>query len=152
LVLDGKTFGGNQLVLALGVTRTGEKVLLGLVQTATEDRAVCASFLRSLGERGFPLEQALLVILDGAKGLRAAVRNVLPHAVVQRCQWHRRENVVRYLHKTQQPLWRRKLQAAYAQPTFAQEVQFRRIKGHQHLPLLERAVHSTVQHVNLHAA
>jgi len=230
LVLDGKTFGGDQLVLALGVTRTGEKVLLGLVQTATENRAVCASFLRSLGERGFPLDQALLVILDGAKGLRAAVRDALPHAVVQRCQWHKRENVVRYLPKAQQPLWRRKLQAAYAQPTFAQahaaltrlrrelqitnasaaasldegldetltlhrlgvfrelgtsfkttnllesvnarvearrrrvtrwrtsdqkqrwcaaallamEVQFRRIKGHRHLPLLERALRATI--------
>jgi transposase-like protein len=120
LMLDGKTFSGEQLVLALGITRTGEKVLLGLVQTATENRAVCASFLRALGERGFPLDRALLVVLDGAKGLRAAVRDTLPRAVVQRCQWHKRENVVRYLPKTQQPLWRRKLQAAYAQPTLAQ--------------------------------
>jgi len=120
LVLDGKTFSGEQLVLALGITRTGEKVLLGLVQTATENRAVCASFLRGLGERGFPLDGALLVVIDGAKGLRAAVRDTLPHAVVQRCQWHKRENVVRYLAKPQQSLWRRKLQAAYAQPTLTQ--------------------------------
>lgn len=120
LVIDGKTFGGDQLVLALGVTRTGEKHLLGLVQTATENRTVCAAFLRRLGERGFPLDAALLVVLDGAKGLRAAVRDVLPRAVVQRCQWHKRENVVRYLPRAQHPTWRRKLQAAYAQPTLAQ--------------------------------
>ncbi len=76
LVLDGKTFAGDQLVVALGVTATGEKRILGLVQTASENRRVLASFLRELGERGFPLDQPLLAVLDGAKGLRAAVREV----------------------------------------------------------------------------
>ena len=74
LVLDGKTFAGDQLVVALGVTATGEKRILGLVQTASENKRVLAAFLRELGERGFPLDQPLLVVLDGAKGLRAAVR------------------------------------------------------------------------------
>lgn len=104
LVLDGKTFAGDQLVVALGVTATGEKRILGLVQTASENKRVIASFLRELGERGFPLEQPLLVVLDGAKGLRAAVRDVRgAGARVQRCQWHKRENVVSYLAKQDQP-------------------------------------------------
>jgi transposase-like protein len=120
LVLDGKTFAGDQLVIALGVTTTGEKRILGLVQTATENRRVMASFLRELGERGFPLEGPLLVVLDGSKGLRAAVREVYGETVqVQRCQWHKRENVVSYLPKAEQPTWRRKLQAAYAHPAYA---------------------------------
>jgi len=120
LVLDGKTFGGDQLVVALGVTATGEKRILGLVQTASENKRVIASFLRELGERGFPLEQPLLVVLDGAKGLRAAVRDVFGDRVqVQRCQWHKRENVVSYLAKQDQPTWRRKLQAAWAHPAMA---------------------------------
>ncbi len=120
LVLDGKSFATDQLVIALGVTATGEKHILGLVQTATENKTVCAQFLRELGERGFPVDAPVLVILDGAKGLRAAVREVFgAAAVVQRCQWHKRENVVRYLPKALQPTWRRKLQAAYAQPTYA---------------------------------
>jgi putative transposase len=120
LILDGKTFAGDQLVIALGVTTTGEKRILGLVQTATENRRVMASFLRELGERGFPLDGPLLVVLDGAKGLRAAVREVYGETVqVQRCQWHKRENVVSYLPKADQPTWRRKLQAAYAHPAYA---------------------------------
>ena len=119
LVLDGKTFAGDQLVLALGVTATGEKRLLGLVQTASENKRVIASFLRELGERGFPLAGPLLAVLDGAKGLRAAVREVFGDIPVQRCQWHKRENVVSYLAKQDQPMWRRKLQAAYAHPTYA---------------------------------
>jgi transposase-like protein len=120
LVLDGKTFAGDQLVIALGVTSTGEQRILGLVQTATENRRVIASFLRELGERGFPLEGPLLVVLDGSKGLRAAVREIYGETVaVQRCQWHKRENVVSYLPKSEQPTWRRKLQAAYAHPAYA---------------------------------
>ena len=118
LVLDGKTFAADGLVIALGVTRTGEKRILGLIQTATENQRVCATLLRELQERGFRAPAGLLVILDGAKGLRAAVREVFGDVPVQRCQWHKRENVVSYLPKVEQPAWRRKLQAAYAQPRY----------------------------------
>jgi putative transposase len=120
LVVDGKTFAGDQLVVALGVTVTGEKRVLGLVQTASENKRVITAFLRELGERGFPLDQPLLAVLDGAKGLRAAVRDVFGDIPVQRCQWHKRENVVSYLAKQDQSTWRRKLQAAYAQAAYAQ--------------------------------
>ena len=117
LVLDGQSFAGAQLVVALGVTTTGEKRILGLVQPASENQRVLAAFLRELGERGFPLDQPLLVGLDGAKGLRAAVREVCGDVPVQRCQWQKREHVVSDLAKRDQPGWRRKLQAAYAHPT-----------------------------------
>jgi len=120
LLLDGKTFCDDSLVIALGVTTTGEKRVLGLVQTATENKAVCESFLRDLIERGFTSDAGFLVVLDGAKGLRAAVRDVFgERAQVQRCQWHKRENVVRYLPKSEQHEWRGKLQAAYARPNYA---------------------------------
>ena len=119
LFLDGKTFARDQLVIALGVTRTGEKRVLGLVQTATENARVCTEFLRDLQARGFTTPAGLLVVLDGAKGLRAAVRDVFGDVPVQRCQWHKRENVVSYLPKNERVAWRRKLQAAYAEPTYA---------------------------------
>ncbi len=119
LVLDGKTFADDAVVIALGVTRRGEKRILGLVQTATENQRVCAAFLRELEPRGFRAPAGLLVVVDGAKGLRAAVREVFGEtAQVQRCQWHKRENVVSYLPKTEQPAWRRKLQAAWAHATY----------------------------------
>lgn len=47
------------------------------------------------------------------------MRDVLGGVPIQRCQWHKRENVVSYLAKHEQPAWRRKLQAAYAHPTYA---------------------------------
>lgn len=118
--LDGKTFGDDEMVIALGVTLEGEKVVLGFVQTATENEAVCSAFLRSLVDRGLKFEQGLLCIIDGAKGLHKAVMKVFgARAVVQRCQWHKRENVVRYLPLNKQAMFRRKLQAAYEQPTYA---------------------------------
>ena len=121
LVLDGKTFADDAMVIALGVTGTGHKVLLGFVQTATENKMVCATFLRELVARGLRYQEGLLVVLDGSKGLRQAVREVFGEAAqIQRCQWHKRENVVSYLPKGQQILWRGKLQRAYEQPTYEQ--------------------------------
>jgi transposase-like protein len=98
---------------------TGEKVLLGFVQTATENRKVCTAFLRELVERGLRFELGLLVVTDGAKGLHAAVREVFgAAAILQRCQWHKRENVLEYLSQRHRPTFRRKLQAAYEAPTY----------------------------------
>lgn len=121
LVLDGKTFAADTIVIALGITTTGEKKILGFVQTATENEPVCAAFLRELVERGLRTEQGLLCVIDGAKGLRKAIQTVFGRqAVVQRCQWHKREHVVRYLPKGQQATWRRRLQQAYERPTYAE--------------------------------
>jgi transposase-like protein len=109
------------MVIALGITLAGQKVILGFVQRASESERVCAAFLRDLVDRGLRPEDGLLVVLDGAKGLRKAIQTVFgPQTVVQRCQWHKRENVVRYLSKGQQPAWRRTLQAAYERPTYAE--------------------------------
>ncbi|RPJ79270.1 MAG: IS256 family transposase [Acidobacteria bacterium] len=121
LLLDGKTFAADSMVIALGITLTGAKVILGFVQTATENETVCSAFLRELVDRGLRTVQGLLVVLDGAKGLRKAVTTVFgAQAAVQRCQWHKRENVVAYLPKALQATWRRKLQAAYERPTYAE--------------------------------
>ena len=48
----GKTFAGDPLVIALGVTSTGEKRMLGIVQTASENKRMNAAFLRELGDHG----------------------------------------------------------------------------------------------------
>ena len=61
------------------------------------------------------------MVLDGSKGLRAAVRRAFgKKALVHRCQWHKRENVVGYLPKDKQRWWRKRLQAAYERPTYAE--------------------------------
>lgn len=119
--LDGKTFADETMVLALGVTVTGEKHFLGFVETDTENERVLTPFLRSLLDRGLDISQGLLVIVDGSKGLRAAVKKAFRRrSLVQRCQWHKRENVVAYLPKDEQAAWRWRLQRAYDRPTYAE--------------------------------
>jgi len=118
LLRDGKSFADDQVVIALGVTTTGEKRILGLVQTATETTRGCAAFLCELVERGFQTPAGLLVVLDGAKGLSAATREGFGERVpIQRGQWHKREHVLSDLPKTLHALWRRKRQGAYAKST-----------------------------------
>ena len=67
LFLDGKTFADATMVIALGITMTGEKRLLGFIETDTENAMVLSSFLRSLVARGLDVSQGLLVIIDGGK-------------------------------------------------------------------------------------
>jgi transposase-like protein len=117
--LDGKSLAGDAVVLAAGITLTGQKIVLGLVQTATENTRVLTEFLHGLVTRGLRPEAGLLWLVDGGKGLRSAIRAVAgPDAVVQRCQWHKRENVVSYLPKHRQAAVRAQLQMAYQQPTY----------------------------------
>jgi transposase-like protein len=119
LILDGKTFAEDRMVIVLGITLTGEKVILGFVQTATENETVCAACLRELIERGLRVAQGLLRVIDGAKGLRKTIQTVFgDRGFVQRCQWHKREHVLVYLPKRQWASVRRTLQAAYVRPHY----------------------------------
>ena len=89
------------------------------METSTENEQVLTPFLRSLMERGLDISEGVLVIVDGGKGLRAAVKRVFGNrALVQRCQWHKRENVVSYLSETEQAAWRKRLQRAYQRPEY----------------------------------
>lgn len=121
MFLDGKTFADDTMVIALGITMNGEKTVLGFVQTDTENKLVISQFLRSLLDRGLNISKGVLCVIDGSKGLRSAIVNVLRgRAVVQRCQWHKRENVMSHLSKKEQPYWRKRLQDAYQRPTYAE--------------------------------
>ena len=119
LFLDGKTFGADEMVIALGVTMDGRKVPLGFVQTGTENERVGREMLEGLLGRGLKMADGLLCIIDGSKGLRKAPYDVFGSKVlVQRCQWHKRENVIGYLPKGMQGSMRRKLQEAYEEPSY----------------------------------
>jgi len=118
LFIDGKRFAEDEMVIALGVTVEGEKHILGFVQTGTENEKSLSQFLNSLLDRGLNIESGILTVIDGSKGIRAAIRKSFKgNALVQRCQWHKRENVVSYLPKKDQGYWRRRLQKAYERPT-----------------------------------
>ena len=119
LMIDGKYLSREQIIIAMGITTGGDKLLLGFVESTTENSRAVKGLLRNLLERNFRYEQGLLCVLDGAKGLSKAVKETFgQHCIIQRCQWHKRENVVSYLSENDAEFYRQKLQSAYREPTY----------------------------------
>jgi putative transposase len=115
LMLDGIELKGRCCVVALGIDVEGVKHPLGLWDGSTENATVATTLLSNLVERGPDVEQGVLVVIDGAKALRKAVRDVLGvHTPVQRCVRHKERNVLGHLPERDQPLVRRRLRAAWA--------------------------------------
>jgi putative transposase len=96
--IDGVAYAGETMVCALGISENGSKHVLGLRQGATENAEVCTSLLEELRERGLATDVPTLLVLDGAKALRTAVKRVWGrHALIQRCQAHKKRNVQAHL-------------------------------------------------------
>ena len=118
LIMDAKHVAGKQMMVALGVTLEGRKIPLGFAEASTEHHEPVKSLLRDLSDRGLSYDQGILVVTDGARGLHKAIREVFGgYALIQRCQWHKRENIAGHLPKSDRKRWRRKLRRAYRKPT-----------------------------------
>lgn len=121
IFIDGKTFAEDEMVIAIGVTMSGEKIILGMVQTGTENEKVISRFLEELKDRGLDYSNGILFVVDGAKGIIKSIKKTFgEYGVIHRCQWHKRENVVSYLPKSRQKEIREKLQVAYEKPTYSE--------------------------------
>jgi len=119
LIIDAKHVAGKQMVVALGVTIEGRKIPLGFAEASTEHHEPVKNLLRDLLDRGLAFNQGLLTVTDGARGLHKAIRETFGEkALIQRCQWHKRENIVGYLPKSDRKTWRSKLRRAYRKPTY----------------------------------
>jgi putative transposase len=115
LLIDATPFAGQQMVAALGISQDGRKTILGIRQGATENATVVGELLGDLMNRGLDLTEPRLYVLDGGKALHAAVRKYAGEAaMIQRCQVHKRRNVLDHLTEEQKPLVAKKLNAAYA--------------------------------------
>jgi transposase-like protein len=115
LMLDGIELKGRCCVVALGIDTDGVKHPLGLWDGSTENATVATTLLANLVERGLDVEQGVLVVLDGAKALRKAVRDVLGvHTPVQRCIRHKERNVLDHLAERDRPPVKRRLRQAWA--------------------------------------
>lgn len=74
IYIDGTPYAGETMICALGITEDGRKQLLGVRQGATENAAVCTALLEDLCSRGLDSSSPVLLVLDGAKALHAAVK------------------------------------------------------------------------------
>jgi transposase-like protein len=114
LMLDGIDLKGRTNVVALGITTEGHKLALGLWEGSTENATVATALLADLVERGLDTSQGVLCVLDGAKALSKAVRDVLGHATpVQRCRRHKERNVLEHLPERDRALVKRRLRQAW---------------------------------------
>lgn len=114
LMLDGIEVARHTVVVALAITEDGTKTTLGLWQGSTENAALCTSLLQDLISRGLKLDARILCIIDGGKGIRKAIEDVLGDlAVVQRCQLHKRRNLKAHLPEERQAYVDRALREAY---------------------------------------
>jgi len=120
LFMDGVGFQGHLEVVAMGVAADGRKHVLGLWQGATENHVVCQSLLDDLIRRGLDAEKRYLFVIDGGKGLRAAIQRTFgKRGEVQRCQQHKQRNVAEHLPRSLQAGFRRQMAAAYGMTDYA---------------------------------
>ena len=120
LLVDATPFEGQQIVAALGIGCDGTKMILGIWQGATENATVVGALLGDLMNRGLDFTEPRLYVLDGGKALHAAVKKYAGEAApIQRCQVHKRRNVLDHVTADDRPIVAKKLNAAYALEDYA---------------------------------
>jgi putative transposase len=120
LLVDATPFEGQQMVAALGIGYDGTKTILGIWQGATENATVVGELLGDLMNRGLDFTIPRLYVLDGGKALHAAVKKYAGEsAPIQRCQVHKRRNVLDHVTDENKPLVAKKLNEAYAMEDYA---------------------------------
>ena len=116
LLIDGVHFAEHLCVVALGINIDGTKIPLGLVEGSTENTTVVTDLLAGLREQGLDVTCPILVVIDGAKALAAAVDAVFDRPLIQRCQLHKIRNVERRLPDALGATVAKKMRTAYRDP------------------------------------
>lgn len=121
VMIDGINLDQYTLVAALGFAADGTKHMLGLWQGATENATLCKALLTDLRDRGLRTDRHTLFVLDGSKALNRGVVDVFgEHAVIQRCQQHKRENVLSYLPKSCHGILKQRLTVAWSLTSYSE--------------------------------
>jgi len=98
VMIDGIHFRNRVVLVALGFDTEGDKHVLGIREGSTEKTQVVRALLADLIDRGLDADRPRLWVIDGAKALRRALAEVFgATALVQRCQEHKRRNVLDHL-------------------------------------------------------
>ncbi|MGH6630160.1 MAG: IS256 family transposase, partial [Burkholderiales bacterium] len=115
VLVDGIHFRERIVLVALGIDAEGDKHVLGLCEGSTENATVVRALLSDLVERGLDPERTRLWVIDGAKALRRAIRDLFGEAaLVQRCQVHKLRNVLEHLPEHMRPSVRRAVNDAWS--------------------------------------
>ncbi|MGH9038475.1 MAG: IS256 family transposase, partial [Acidimicrobiia bacterium] len=115
---DGPHVVSKAIVIATGVSREGDREVLGLAVGDSEDGAFWTAFLRSLRVRG--LTGVRLVISDAHEGLKGAIASVLLGAAWQRCRVHFLRNVLARIPRGSAEMVAAAIRTIFVQPTTAE--------------------------------
>jgi putative transposase len=112
-MVDGVHFGEHTCVVALGIDIDGTKHPLGVEEGSTENAAVVTDLITGLRDRGLDTGKPVLVVLDGAKALSRAVKDVFDKPVIHRCQQHKIRNVIDKLPEKLKSVTEKRMRQAY---------------------------------------
>ena len=113
LMIDGVHFGEHTCVVALGIGIDGTKHPLAVEEGSTENATLATDLLTGLRERGLDVTRPILAVLDGAKALSRAVKDVFDKPLIQRCQQHKIKNVRDKLPERLRTVAERRMRQAY---------------------------------------
>jgi putative transposase len=117
IYIDGVVEQGHHVVAAMGLTEDGEKRVLGLREGSSESSAVCQELLADLLKRGLNIGNHILAVIDGGKGLAAALRAVFGRRVtIQRCRAHKLRNVLEKVPDCERDQLKKDLDKAWLDP------------------------------------
>jgi len=120
LMIDGVELAEHAVIVVLDIDAGGQKhIILGLREGATENVTVVRELISDLIERGLNVDEGILVVIDGAKALRAAVRQAFgKQANFERCQVHKKRNVVEHLPERERAWVEHKLEQAWQETDY----------------------------------
>jgi len=90
----GDTVEKVPILVVIGVTETGARLVLGLQMGDKESASNWREFFKDIKRRGLDPDKITLGIMDGLPGLEKIFKEEFPKAKVQRCQVHVARNVL----------------------------------------------------------
>ena len=112
-MVDGVHFGEHTCVVALGIGIDGTKHPLAVEEGSTENATLVTGLITGLRDRGLDVTRPILAVLDGAKALSRAVKDVFDKPLIHRCQQHKIRNVRDRLPEKMRTVTERRMRAAY---------------------------------------
>jgi len=112
-MVDGVHFGEHTCVVALGIGIDGTKHPLAVEEGSTENATLVTGLITGLRDRGLDVTKPILAVLDGAKALSRAVKDVFDKPLIHRCQQHKIRNVRDRLPEKMRTVAEKRMRAAY---------------------------------------
>jgi len=133
VMIDGMALGKITVVAALGIGIDGKKRILGLIEGGSENSEVVKALLSDMIERGLDPSEPRLYTIDGSKALAKAVKDTFgDKAVIQRCQVHKKHNVLAHLPESEKSRVGKSISLAY--------MEFSAVEAERKLNLLARGL------------